>query len=440
MQIALPDFAKKAIDMLNGKNFEAYIVGGCVRDCIMGITPNDWDITTSASPEEIGLVFKDFKTIKTGIKHGTVTVLIEDNPLEITTYRIDGKYSDNRHPDKVKFTKNLKEDLLRRDFTINSLAYHYNTGVIDFFGGIKDIERKIIRCVGEGDKRFSEDALRIMRALRFSSTLGFSIHQNTKNSIHKNFELLEKISPERIYSELSKLLCGNNAKEVLMEFKSVIAKIIPEIEKSFSFNQKTPYHIYDVYEHTVNSVANIDPDLILRLTMFFHDIGKPYCFTVDENGQGHFKGHSKISVKICEDVLRRLKCDNNTIEEVTTLIKYHDTVIENDEKLIKRWFNRISPEGFFKLLKIKMADTLSQNPIFDRSELIDKLYISAKDILKKKECFSISSLKINGDDLISLGMKEGKEIGDTLNFLLDAVIDKKCINERQSLLNFYLKK
>jgi len=437
--VNLPVAVKKAVEKLNQKGFEAFVVGGCVRDSVMGKIPHDWDITTSASPEENKEVFKEYKVIETGIMHGTVTVIFEDKFLEITTYRIDGDYSDNRHPDKVSFTRNLEEDLARRDFTMNALAFNPDMEIRDFFGGIKDIENKLIRAVGEPDRRFTEDALRIMRALRFGAVLGFEIEEETKNSIRKNAHLLKNIAAERIQAELSKLICGENAYRILMDFPDVLAEIIPQIRDSVGFDQKNKYHIFDVYEHSARAVENVDAVLHLRLAMLFHDIGKPFCFTVDENGQGHFKGHAKLSVDIAEKALNALKYDNATKDKVLMLVKYHDAVIEDDERLIKRWLNRLTPEGFFDLLKVKKADNLSQNPEFDRSADIDKILKKAKEILGRKECFSLSSLAVNGDDLLALGVPEGKKIGEALQFLLDAVTDEKCENDKQKLINFWQK-
>ncbi len=434
-----PDFVKKAIEKLNADGFEAYEVGGCVRDSLMGRKPYDWDITTSASPIETKAVFEGYKVVETGIKHGTVTVIIDGHHLEITTYRIDGGYTDNRHPDKVSFTKKLSEDLSRRDFTINAIAFHAEKGIYDCFDGVSDIKNRIIRCVGEPDRRFSEDALRIMRALRFASVLGFEIEEETEKSIRKNAHLLKNIAAERISVELSKLLCGKNVYKVLMSFPDVLEEIIPEIGNTVGFDQKTKYHIFDVYEHILKSTENIKPVLHLRLAMLFHDIGKPHCFTIDENGQGHFKGHAKISYEIAEKSLGALKYDNVTKEKVLTLIKYHDAVIEDDERLIKRWLNRLTPEVFFDLMEVKKADTLSQNPEFDRTCMIEAVSKKATEILERKECFSLSALAVKGDDLLALGVPEGKKIGKALEFLLKAVTDGKCENDKQKLINFWQK-
>ncbi len=437
MKINLPYFAQKAIKMLSDAGYEAYVVGGCVRDSIMGKTPFDWDITTSASPEEIKSVFSGYKVIETGIIHGTVTVIVENSPLEITTYRIDGCYSDNRHPDKVQFTKSLKEDLSRRDFTINALAYNDDEGVIDFFGGIEDIKSKIIKTVGNPYKRFSEDALRILRALRFSSQLSFSIEEETQESIRECSLFLQKISVERINSEFTKLLCGENVREVLTGYSDVFIKMIPELEPMIDFNQKTPYHIYDVYEHTVRAVENIDSNEELRLTMLFHDIGKPFCFKEDENGRGHFKGHNIESVRLAKEILSRLRYNKATINKIELLIEHHDVNIKNDKKQIKHFLNKLSPESFFDLLKVKKADNLAQSPEFNRSDMINGIYLTAKEILSEKECFCLDMLNINGNDLMDKGLKKGKEIGEALDLLLNAVIDEKCENKKEKLISFY---
>ncbi len=437
--IKLPEAVKKTIEKLNRSGFEAFAVGGCVRDSLMGRKPNDWDVTTSASPAETMAVFRDYKVIETGIKHGTVTVIIDNNFLEITTYRIDGDYSDNRHPDKVNFTKNIKEDLARRDFTVNALAFNPKDGICDCFGGADDINNKIIRCVGDPDKRFSEDALRIMRALRFASVLGFEIEDKTAVSIRKNKYLLKNVATERKNSELSKMLCGKNAQRILMQFPDVISEIIPEISDMIGFEQKNRHHIFDVYEHTVKSVESIDAVMHLRLAMLFHDIGKPHCFTVDAKGEGHFYGHAKISYELAEKALDRLKYDNETRSKVLTLVKYHDAVIENDERYIKRWLNRLSPEGFFDLIKVKKADNLAQNPKYNRIAYIEEISKKATEILERNECFSLASLAVNGDDLLAIGVPQGKKIGKALEFLLKAVTDGKCENDKQKLIKFWQK-
>lgn len=439
MKIQLPSPVEQAIGRLNAAGYEAYAVGGCVRDSLMNRTPNDWDITTSATPEQTRAVFDGVSVIETGIRHGTVTVLLDGQPLEITTYRIDGSYSDSRHPDEVRFTASLKEDLARRDFTVNALAYHPNAGIVDCFGGVEDLTQNIIRCVGEPDKRFTEDALRVMRGVRFASQLSFSLEPATEISLRKHAPLLQKVAAERLRVELMKLLCGSQVLKILLDFPHVLGQLIPELLPMVGFDQQTPYHIYDVYEHTARSVAAVESEPVLRLTMLLHDIGKPSRFTVDEKGQGHFKGHGQVSVQMCKKILPRLRFDKHTTERALTLVKYHDVDLEPREALIKRWMNRLSPEAFFQLMKVKLADNAAQNPVYDRSDSYREILQMAQEILDREECFSLSALAVNGDDLITLGIPAGKEIGEALQFLLQAVIDEKCENDREQLLKYCLK-
>ena len=434
--IHIPDEVKTAISTLAANGFEAYIVGGCVRDSLLGGNPKDYDITTSAEPEEVEKIFGNFRVIETGIKHGTVTVLINKIPLEITTFRIDSDYSDNRHPENVTFTKSLEEDTARRDFTMNALAYNDERGICDFYGGTDDIKNKIIRCVGDADKRFGEDALRIMRAIRFSSVLGFEIEENTKRAVFKNKELLRNISSERIASELVKLLCGANVRKVLMEYIDVLGVVIPELLPMKGFDQKNIHHIYDVLEHTAAAVENIEPTPVLRLTALFHDIGKPECFFM-KDGQGHFYGHADIGADMTTKILSHLKFDNNTKNTVTKLVKIHDVQIEETDTAVKRCMNKHTPEIFFLLLKMKRADTLAQSPMCrERLEYLDRLEKRANEIINRKACFSMKDLAVNGNDLIKLGVKPGKELGNILKYLLEAVIEGKLPNDKNTLIKF----
>lgn len=434
--INLPESVKTAIDTLKQCGHRAYIVGGCVRDSIRGVIPSDWDICTSATPDAIISAFSEYTTIKTGIAHGTVTVLINNTPLEITTFRIDGEYQDMRHPQSVSFTDSLELDLSRRDFTVNAIAYSPEDGIIDPFNGKKDIENKTIRCVGKADLRFSEDALRLLRALRFSSVLSFSIEIETAKSIHRNAHLLSKIAIERVNSEFTKLICGIDAKNVLSEFRDVISIVIPELEKTFDFCQHTKYHIYDVWNHTLHALNNISPTPVLRLSMLFHDIGKPLCFTQDSDGTGHFYGHPKVSTEIAHSTLHRLRYDNQTIERVCTLIKYHDSDIICQKKYILRWLNKIGIENFIDLLKVKEADNKAQNPEFSYIEKINELRALYHSINEKDVCFSTNHLSVNGHDLINAGITEGRKIGIILNDLLNVVIEEKLPNEKNSLLSY----
>jgi len=437
MNITIPKQVNIAIELLQNNGYETYIVGGCVRDYLMGKQPSDIDITTSAKPQETMRVFEDYKVIETGIKHGTVTVIINSLPLEITTYRIDGDYSDNRRPDDVSFTKSLKVDLARRDFTMNAIAYNPQVGFVDYFGGQNDIQNKVVRCVGTAKERFGEDSLRILRALRFSSQLGFEIERETSKALFVQRGLLKNISAERVAAELKKLLLGENVKEVFVQYADIIGAVIPEILPMKGFEQSTPYHIYDVLAHSIVAVQNIEKVPYLKIAALLHDIGKPKTFSKDEKGIGHFYGHAEISMKIADSILSRLKFDNFTKQRVDTLIKYHDVPIEPNEKSVKRWLNKLTPEIFFELLELKRADNLAQNPAyFDRQQTTYKVNEIANKIIAQGECFSLKDLKIDGKDLIALGIPKGKVIGETLNKLLDFVIDKKLENDYQSLADY----
>ena len=435
--IKMPENAKGIIDKLRTCGYDAYAVGGCIRDSIMGKIPYDWDICTSALPEEVLKVLGERNIIENGLKHGTVTVHIDGENYEITTFRTDGQYLDNRHPENVTFVRELKEDLSRRDFTMNSLAYNYSEGLIDIFGGRDDINNSIIRCVGDPDKRFGEDALRILRALRFSSQLGFSIEEKTSASIHKNAELLKNISAERIMSEFTKILMGKNVEDVLMNYKDVIAVFIPEIKPMFGFEQHNPHHVYDVWQHTVKSVACVKNERILRLTAFFHDIGKPKTFTVDSGGKGHFHGHPEVSDRMADDILKRLKTDNNTIATVRLLIKLHDLRPKADEKNVRRLMYETGKENYPLLMDIKRADALAQNPEMHgyKLEYIAQLENIYKQELEKKSAFNLKTLAVNGRDIINTGVRDGRTIGMILEYLLDRVIDGDIENDKQLLLD-----
>ncbi len=428
----IPAYAKRVSDMLTKSGYEAYFVGGCVRDEIMGRAVNDYDITTNALPEQMKEVFKGFKTILTGEKHGTVTVVSEGENIEVTTYRIDGEYEDARHPESVYFTPCVKEDLARRDFTINAICF--NKEFVDPFGGIEDIKNKIIRTVGESDKRFCEDALRIMRALRFSAVLGFEIEAETKKSIFKNKELLKKVSAERLFSEFSKLIMGDFAENVLLEYGQVLGVFIPEILPCIGFDQKNKYHVYDVYTHIVRSVSESEKDLTIRLGMFFHDIGKPQVFTFDGES-GHFKGHDKKSAEIAKEVLTRLKVDNKTKNIVTELVGEHQREIIPQKKYVKRFLAKFNYEFFDLLMKVKTADTKAHSSLAKGNlEIIEKLKIIKNEIEHTGECVSVKTLNINGNDLIKMGITDGKTIGKILKSLLEKVIDGEIENKKEDLL------
>jgi len=431
----LPDAVKKILNKLTGAGYPSYVVGGCVRDQFMGRTPNDWDVTTSARPDEMKRVLGEWKLLDTGLKHGTITVLLDQSMVEVTTFRVDGAYTDNRHPDEVFFTTKLEDDLARRDFTINALAYHPDSGVIDCFGGVEDLNRKLIRCVGEPDRRFQEDGLRILRALRFASILGFSIEKQTSDSIFRNASLLNGIANERIREEFTKLLCGNDAVTVLRKYQPVIGCFLPELNAMIQFPQRNPYHCYDVWEHTLNALEHTADNPVLRMAVLLHDSGKPACHTRDENGIDHFHGHGEKSREIAHKVLRRLRFDNNTIRQIEILVEAHDIALPADRKILLHRLNRFGETNLSLLFQIKEADIQAQNPDYwSRLNELNEAKKLLEQILFQKLCFRLKDLAINGSDLIKLGILPGPNIGRILNRLLDEVLDGTCENQRGALM------
>ena len=421
---------------LEQKSFKAYLVGGCVRDRIMGRPIHDTDITTSALPEQVMEVFSDMKTIPTGLKHGTVTVISEGIPFEITTFRVDGDYTDSRRPDTVRFTPDINEDLARRDFTINAMAMDADGNIVDPFGGRNDISHSIIRCVGEPEKRFTEDALRILRGVRFASQLGFTVENATEKAMLSLSDRLDLISRERVREEFDKLLCGRNCVEVLLRYRSIIAQIIPEIEPCFGFDQHSRYHRHDVYSHIVDTIEAVpESDLFLRRAMFFHDIGKPPMFTMDENGEGHFKGHAPLSAEMAETIMQRLRYDNRTIERTCLLISLHSDKVNTDTQ-VKKLLSRLGAEDFCKLMEFKKADNCGKNEfVLHENELFDKLADTARSLVREDFCLSLSQLAVNGQDMLALGLK-GKAVGEALNELLGKVIEDELTNDRDTLINY----
>ncbi len=435
MTMDMPKNVDIAINLLQSAGFEAYAVGGCVRDSLLGKTPNDWDITTSAKPENMKSVFADFHCIDTGIKHGTVTVVIDGEPLEITTFRLDGEYEDNRHPKSVTFTSNLGADLGRRDFTVNAMAYSKKTGTVDLFGGQNDLKNKIIRCVGDPDRRFNEDALRILRALRFASALDFEIEEKTAQSLLKNRALLGNISEERIAKELLKLVCGKGAKRILTDFAPVLFEILPELQPMYKNSHDNPHHCYDIYEHTLIAVESIDPEPTLRFAMLLHDCGKPAVKKFDENGVAHFYGHQRISAEISAQILARLKVSNKFRDEILFLVSNHDRweLYENTEKM-PRYLSKFGLDGVLNLLKVMRADVLAQSPEYRyRLDQIADAEETAKNLAAQKPCLSLSELQINGRTLMDIGIPQGRKLGAVLAQLLDEVIDGVTKNTQEAL-------
>ena len=437
--IFLPEEVRGIIDKLSSKGYTAYAVGGCVRDSIMGNIPHDWDICTDAVPNEVKQVFAEYRVIETGIKHGTVTVMIDRTPFEITTFRSETTYSDNRHPDEVIFEKYIGADLSRRDFTVNAIAYNPYEGFIDLYGGIGDIENKVIKAVGNCAQRFEEDALRILRALRFSSVLNFKIDEDTARNIHCYKHLLNNIAAERIRVEFCKLLMGENAVSVLREYADVIAVFIPQTADMAGFEQHNPHHRYDVWEHTLHALNFAEKDLSVRLAVLFHDIGKPYTFSLDENRIGHFYAHAKKSTEITAEVLDSLKFDNHTKNTVLSLVKHHDRVIEMSEKSVKRTLHKVGSEEMFeKLLQVKLCDIQAQAQEFvpSRTAEIKKITEIYTTVKKNDDVvFSVKNLAVNGKDVMhSLKIDEGKQVGIILEKLLECVLNGEVENTREALL------
>lgn len=435
LEIRLPEKVDRIITTLQAHGYEAYAVGGCVRDSILGREPEDWDITTSAMPEETKSLFG--RTFDTGIEHGTVTVLLEKEGFEVTTYRIDGEYEDGRHPKEVTFTRSLREDLLRRDFTINAMAYNEKDGLVDIFGGVSDLNAGIIRCVGDARERFSEDALRILRGVRFAAQLGFEIEEDTRQGMRELALTLEKISAERIQVELVKMITSERPELLRDAYELGITKIfLPEFDHIMETEQETPHHMYNVGEHTLHAMMNVRADKILRLTMLLHDMGKPALKTMDSDGVAHFKKHAIESEKITRQVLRRLKFDNDTLHKVAKLVCYHDYRMPATAKNVRRAMNKIGEELFPYYMEVRRADVLAQS-MYKREEKIKNLNdIEAlyQEITEARQCVSLKELAVTGKDLIEAGIMPGKEIGDKLDELLELVIENPELNTKEELL------
>ena len=434
MNLPLSPGAAKALALLQAAGHEAWIVGGCVRDALLGLPPEDYDLTTSALPEETQRVFAAYPRIETGLRHGTVTVLLEGEPLEITTYRVDGVYSDARHPDGVTFTRSLRQDAARRDFTINAMAYAPGQGLQDFFGGQADLAQGTIRAVGRAETRFHEDALRILRALRFASVLDFTLEGETARAARACAPLLAAVSAERASGELGKLLCGKAAGRVLRDYPDVLGVVLPEILPMVGLDHRNPHHCYDVWTHTTVAVDHVPPELPLRLAMLLHDIGKPDTFSLGEDGQGHFYGHPRRSVELAEGILSRLRFPRRTRERVLTLVRYHDAVLEESPQRVRRWLNKLGPEVFFDLLAIQGGDAAAQAPAYcTRLDHLRRLEALARQVLDQAPCLTVRDLAVGGEDLLALGYR-GPAIGRALRALLDQVLSETVSNEKNALL------
>lgn len=434
----IPERVIQILEKLERAGYEAWCVGGAVRDLFLRHEPGDWDVTTNALPETVLELFAP-DAIPTGLQHGTVTVG-GGRGVEITTYRRDGEYLDNRRPESVEFTSSLKEDLARRDFTVNAIAMDRRGNLYDPWGGQDDLAAGIIRAVGEPAARFGEDALRIMRGLRFASRLGFAIEQQTSEAIHRCAPLLKNIAVERLNVEMTGLLCGDHAAQVLLEYPDVLGVFMPEILPCVGFDQRSKYHIYNVWEHTARAVESVDSDPVLRWTMLLHDLGKPDTFTVDENGAGHFYGHFRESVVKAKAIMERLRFDNRSKQQILTLVERHDSELALSDRAVRRALARYGEETLRLLLKVKRADNLAQAPEFrGRQELIGQWEQLLNMELASGSCFSLAQLTVKGNDLMAIGI-QGKQIGETLNELLSQVIDEKLPNDKAILIEYVKEK
>lgn len=435
MEIRMPEKVGEIINMLNQNGYEAFAVGGCVRDSILGKTPQDWDITTSAKPFEVKRIFK--RTIDTGIEHGTVTVMLGKDGFEVTTYRVDGEYEDNRHPKQVAFTANLKEDLARRDFTINAMAYNPFSGVVDEFNGLEDLKHGIIRCVGTASERFDEDALRILRAIRFSAQLGFGIEEETRAAMKMKAGHLENISAERIQAELVKLLISDHPDRIQEAYRLGITKVIlPEYDAMVGVAQNTPNHIYTVDKHTLIALKSIEASPVLRLTMLMHDMGKPEVKKTLEDGRDIFYRHPEVSARMARTILKRLKFDNDTLDKVVRLVKWHGLKYNAEAVDVRKALNRVGRDIFEDFIKVQTADVLAKSPAVIERKLNllkekERLY---RQIIEENQCFEIKSLAVNGRDLIAAGIEAGPLLGAVLERLTEEVIEDQSLNTKEKLI------
>lgn len=435
MKIQMPQKVSYIIEKLADYGYDAYAVGGCIRDSILGREPNDWDITTSALPGQVKAVFP--KTIDTGIQHGTVTVMIDHEGFEVTTYRIDGEYEDMRHPKEVSFTNNLIEDLKRRDFTINAMAYNDKNGLVDAFGGRQDLQNGVIRCVGVAKERFEEDALRVLRGVRFAAQLGFDIEEETRNAMCELAGNLAAISAERIQVELVKLLTSKHPEMLRTAWRlGITSVILPEFDAMMKTQQHNPHHIYSVGEHTIHALMNITEEKSLRIAVLLHDVGKPQTESVDEEGISHFYEHAAVGEEMVHKILRRLKFDNDTLYKVKRLVKWHDYRFSPKVSRIRRAIYKIGEDIFPDLLLVMRADVLAQSSYLQKEKLEELERIAAiyQEIKEREECLSLKELAVNGADLMEIGVPKGKEIGRILNALLELVLEEPALNEKEVLL------
>ncbi len=435
--IALPPQVERGLSLLGAAGFEAYVVGGAVRDSLRKKGPvKDWDLTTNARPRQVEEVFSQFPVIETGLKHGTVTVMLDGLPLEITTYRVDGNYTDHRRPDQVRFSRSLEEDVRRRDFTINALAYHPNTGVVDWTGGRKDLEEGRIRCVGDPDRRFQEDGLRILRAIRFASVFGMTLEEETGKAVHRNRDLLRAIAPERIRGELTRLLCGPGVRAVLLEYSDVLSVPIPELAPLVGFDQRNPHHEMDIWGHTAVVAEHSPPDPILRWAALLHDVGKPPCFTLSQDGVGHFYGHPQKGGEMAEAILHRLRFDTAGRTAITQLVRCHDLPVQGGRRAVRRLLCRLGAEPLRRLIALRQADVMGHSQK-DRERLREgeEALVLLEDLIAEGACVSRKDLAVDGRDLLALGL-QGREIKTALEDCLRGVVEEWVPNQREALLQY----
>lgn len=432
----LPEHIQYVLSRLTGAGYAAFAVGGCVRDALAGRTPNDYDVCSSARPEQVHAVFAGQNVRDTGLQHGTVTVVLGHEPVEITTFRVDGSYSDSRHPDHVLFTDDIRSDLARRDFTINAMAYHPEQGLIDPFGGQADMNSGLIRCVGNPRDRFAEDALRILRALRFAARFGYRMEPETDAALHALAPSLSGIAAERVRVELDGILLAPDAGHILLAYSDVLGVVLPEALPCVGFNQRNPHHRYDVWEHTIHAVDAAPPDAILRWTMLFHDLGKPQTFSTDSQGIGHFYRHAHVSAALADDIMRRLRFSNAERECIEELVRRHDGVIPPDKKALRRLLSRIGRAQFDRLLAVHRADNMAQAPELIEPRLRELSVISAlaDEIEREGNCTDTRHLAVNGHDLLALGYAPGPALGAEMKLLLDRVLEQPELNEKNTLL------
>ncbi len=430
----IPPEVTAILKKLEAAGEEAYAVGGCVRDTLLGRAPCDWDVTSSALPEHVLEIFGE-DAIPTGLKHGTVTVRSGEQKVEVTTYREDGEYADHRHPQQVCFTRSLAEDLKRRDFTVNAMAMSLTGEIVDLHGGRADLAAGVLRAVGEAEQRFEEDALRILRGLRFASQLGFTVEEETARAMDGKKELLKEIAGERVREELTKLLCGKDVRRILMEYPHVLGAVLPEILPSVGFDHRNPHHCFDVWEHTACAVENVPPEELLRWVVLLHDVGKPgVCYYDHEAGKARFGGHQAESARMAEGVLERLRFDSAGAERILHLIRNHDRLVEPTEKGVRRLLRKFGEQDLRALLRIRRADNLAQHPDFRglQEELTEAERLLEK-ILGEEQCFTLKQLAVDGHDLLALGLA-GKAVGEMLETLLTAVVEEELPNRREALL------